>query len=383
MLANPQIYLIFVLVSFLLYWSLPRDMPAARAVVLVLISGVAIFIASPLALVVTGGMIVTVLAAVLAMDYLPRTLVLWGGIVAIVSALMLAEARYSSWYATIGLSYVALKSISVIVDHWDQGPGKAKPGVLEVFLLNVFFPIFSAGPIERLQTFKLSNLSNPFDYRYLVEGLGRITLGLLKTSYVSGALINPYIDTRFAGIGDNPGAFQTGDFYGYVLLKFLSLYVNFSGYTDIAVGTGRLFSLRIMENFRYPFLASNIQEFWQRWHLSLGAFVNRYLFMWFVRWTNGSVELSLICSFLLVGLWHDVTGAYFIWGVLHGVGLAVVARLNRLSVRHSALRAVRANVLYGLCARALTIFFAAWVYTFANSGGTVQGIAITMGLLGG
>lgn len=348
MFENPQIFLMFAVLSAAMYWAIPGSMVRTRATALILFSALAIFIVSPLALGLCAGLTLLVFFSVFAMGHLPRLAVLWTGIGAIVCTVVVMELFVVelTLFSTIGLSYVALKSISVIVDHWDTGDEASRPGLLETFLLNAFFPIFNAGPIERLETFRLEKLAARFDYRHLIEGICRISLGLFKTSFLYAGLIAPFLESHYGSMFEHPAAFSTWDFYAYTLLNFLALYLNFSGYTDIAVGTGRLYSLQIMENFRFPFLSTNIQNFWQRWHLSLGAFVNRYLFMWFVRLTNGQVELSLILSFVLVGLWHELSLPYLIWGLLHGSALAAVARMNRLAGRHEAVRAVRGNAVY-------------------------------------
>ena len=155
---------------------------------------------------------------------------------------------------------MTLKSISVIVDYWEAGKDAERPRLFDTFLLNVFFPIFSAGPIERLPTFLSSNFAQRFDYRQFIGGLSRIVLGLFKTALLFGEVLKPFIESRFPDVGLQPGVYSAPAFYSYVLLKFLALYVNFSGYTDIAVGTGRLYGLEVMENFRFPFLATNIQK---------------------------------------------------------------------------------------------------------------------------
>lgn len=384
MFENPQIYLIFAGLSTALYWAMPRELPRVRGGTLIAFSAVAIFLASPLALALCAGATVVVFVTVVGMNFASRVVVLWAGIVAIVGLLFVSEMFlvHRTVFSTIGLSYVTLKSISVMVDYWEAGKDAERPRLFDTFLLNVFFPIFSAGPIERLPTFLSGNMAKRFDYRQLIGGLSRIVLGLFKTAFLSAQIINPFIESRFPDLALQPGVYGASAFYAYILLKFLALYVNFSGYTDIAVGTGRLYGLEVMENFRFPFLATNIQNFWQRWHLSLGNFVSRYMFMWLVRLTKGSVELSLVIAFVLVGLWHEFSAVYIIWGLLHGCGLALVARLNRLSPRHRALRTLRSNLVYASAARVVTILFTAWVHAFANSGGIRQGWNVTRGLIG-
>ena len=138
-------------------------------------------------------------------------------------------------------------------------------------------------------------------------------------------------------------AFTTpGRSLAFMVLSFLFLYLNFSGFTDIAVGSGMLFNLNLSENFRFPLIAHSIQNFWQRWHLSLSKFITAYMFKPMLRRT-GRTALSLIVTFTLIGLWHRTTVGYLLWGVALAVffiGFGVGFRRNslrffaRLNLRH-------------------------------------------------
>ena len=113
-----------------------------------------------------------------------------------------------------------------------------------------------------------------------------------------------------------------------VYRSFLTLYVDFYGYCEIAIGVGLLFGIRVPENFRAPLISRSMQEFWQRWHLTLGAFVSTYLFKPLVR-SWGQTAAAIFISFALIGLWHQFTWTYLIWGMGHGAGLAFNMILNK------------------------------------------------------
>ncbi|MGI3167281.1 MBOAT family O-acyltransferase [Pseudooceanicola sp. 200-1SW] len=146
---------------------------------------------------------------------------------------------------------------------------------------------------------------------------------------------------------------------------FLVLYLDFTGYSDIAIGSGLLFGIRIPENFRWPLVSTSIQEFWQRWHLSLGAFIGTYLFKPIVRQT-GKPALGIFLAFLFVGLWHNVSIPYLIWGFGHGAALAITMMLRKAGAfKTTSALAARAMQLGGWL---FTISFVSFMSSFANQG---------------
>jgi len=110
--------------------------------------------------------------------------------------------------------------------------------------------------------------------------------------------------------------------YAAAVLFWIKLYVLFSGYSDIAIGFGALLGLRLRENFDWPFLARNIGEFWQRWHVSLASWCRDYVFTPTLSFTR-SHGLAVVASMLVLGLWHELSLRYLLWGAYHGVGLVL------------------------------------------------------------
>jgi alginate O-acetyltransferase complex protein AlgI len=271
-----------------------------------------------------------------------------------------------------------LKSVSVVIDARRSA---VRPGLLQICLLNFFYPAYSAGPIDRAKTFADKELASTASFDNLWQGLQRVLLGIFKVNFVVGKLIVAVQTSRFDHALDRPGDFSTQELWLAVMLAFVSLYVSFSGYTDIAVGTARLFGIRLRENFDNPLFANSIQNFWQRWHRSLAGFVSDYVFLPLVRAT-GNPYLGIFVAFFLAGLWHELTINYVIWGSLHGAALALNMRYSRTVKKYPTAQRLNQNVLVDVVCRVLTLGFVAWLSAFANRDSLDLAWGLTRALLG-
>ena len=388
MTANVQLFLLWLLVTLAFYWFIPPAALTWRKLTLVLASLILIYAVAPWALAIAA--LVTALCWGwcrwhhrwrLPFKQVTAALTLLLPLIAVKLLFVFSDIQDTRAYllVSLGLGFYTLKSIAVALDAM-QNPRPVR--LSNLLLLNYFFPIFSAGPVERLESFSDEALSAPMRWADLGAGAARIAVGLFKASFVADALIDEWSRATWPEIVDNPGSYSAAELFVFVLSRFVYTYVNFSGYMDIAVGAGRVFGLRIMENFNLPILASNIQDFWKRWHISLGNFVTRYVFFPLLltfRFRAGP-QLAIFLSFVMVGLWHEFTVNYLAWGVLHGAGLALVVTLGRW--KSPRYRRVRAFASYRLLAWAVTIFYVSWVQTLANLPGGKQALALTLGLLG-
>ncbi|MBQ8515773.1 MAG: MBOAT family protein [Ruminococcus sp.] len=210
----------------------------------------------------------------------------------------------------MGLSFFTLRAISYIVDcYWGRVEAENK---FSCFLLYMtLFPITAAGPVVRYESIQEELVSRTVSVQDLSDGMGRIVIGLAKKVLLADSLAA--ITGSFLG-GQAIGT-QTalGTWYG-VLLFALQVYFDFSGYSDIAIGTGRLFGFRLEENFRSPFSGRSITDFWQRWHISLGAFFRDYVLDVSLYGRLGKSGGILLCG-LLAGLWHGGGWNFVIWGL--------------------------------------------------------------------
>lgn len=223
----------------------------------------------------------------------------------------------------IGLSFYTFRAISYILDvYW----GKYKPQrKFSLFLLYLsFFPHMTAGPITRYSTMETAltkRRATPSDF---YEGLLRIMVGLGKKVIVADHLL-PIVDNFF---GSGLSSLSLLGTWYTTILYMLYIYFDFSGYTDMALGIAKLFGFKLDENFRYPFMCKNIQEFWQRWHISLGSFFRDYLLyvpLFGKRRKYGSLFLVWFCT----GFWHGASWNYILWGLYYGCFIFMEEKLGR------------------------------------------------------
>ncbi len=211
-----------------------------------------------------------------------------------------------------GISFYTFQIISYIVDcYW----GKVEPqkNFFKLLLYISLFPQLIAGPIVRYST-----IAEEIDYRKTTiedfsRGFSRFIVGLSKKVVLADQL-HRIVDS-FLG-GNVGGLSVAGSWYG-VIVYSLYIYFDFSGYSDMAIGIGRVFGFHFDENFKHPYLSKDITEFWQRWHISLGTFFRDYLLpVTFFGHRNKYLSLALV--WLCTGVWHGASWNYIIWGVYYG-----------------------------------------------------------------
>ena len=218
----------------------------------------------------------------------------------------------------IGLSFHTFQAMSYIVEVY-RGHIPAERHFGRYALYVMFFPQLVAGPIERPQNI-LHQLRerHSFDYDRVVSGLRRILWGLVKKVLIADRL-GVYVDAVFAHPGQYHGATVALAVYFFAF----QIYCDFSGYSDIAVGSARILGFRLMENFRSPYFAADLREFWQRWHISLSTWFRDYLYIPLGgnRGSQGRVMRNLFIVFAVSGLWHGANWNFLVWGTLHGLGV--------------------------------------------------------------
>jgi len=223
----------------------------------------------------------------------------------------------------VGISFYTFQTLSYTIDVYrgDIEPEK-DIGVFALFVS--FFPQLVAGPIERPSSLlpQLRNLSQvAFDYERATSGLKLMAWGLFKKAVIADRLAI-YVNTVYQTPSDYPGLPMI---IATVFFAF-QIYCDFSGYSDIAIGAARVIGVDLRLNFNRPYLASSIQDFWARWHISLSTWFRDYVYIplggnrtsiW--RW-----HFNIMATFLLSGLWHGANWTFVIWGAIHG-GLYVVS----------------------------------------------------------
>tara|TARA_R110001632_G_scaffold120481_2_gene233125 strand:- start:1304 stop:2758 length:1455 start_codon:yes stop_codon:yes gene_type:complete len=236
----------------------------------------------------------------------------------------------------VGLSYYTFQTISYTVDVY-QNKIKASDNFLQFLCFVSFFPQLVAGPIERagrlLPQFAKNRI---FDTHQAKDGLRRILWGLFKKVVIADNL-----GVAVTVIYAHPGDFSSIEILYATALFFFQLYCDFSGYTDIAVGTAKLFGFKLSENFKLPYLATSVSSFWDRWHISLSKWVRDYLYIPIVKYNKKSRALrfiGLIITMTAMGLWHGASWTFVLFGVTQGLVMAV--ELIRLSV-HGKKKTIR------------------------------------------
>jgi alginate O-acetyltransferase complex protein AlgI len=216
----------------------------------------------------------------------------------------------------VGISFYTFHGLSYIFDIYN---GKIRPATnfINYSLFVSFFPLLVAGPIERA-THLLPQIENPrkFDYEGAIDGLRQILWGLFKKMVIAD-LCAVYVNTIFENPGDYSGSTLV---IGAVLFAF-QIYGDFSGYSDIALGTARLLGFTLLRNFAYPYFSRDIAEFWRRWHISLSSWFRDYLYIPLGGSRGGlwkSIRNTFII-FLVSGFWHGANWTFIAWGALHAI----------------------------------------------------------------
>jgi len=228
----------------------------------------------------------------------------------------------------LGFSYIAFRLIHTLRDR--QSGLLPDLSLREYVTYLVFFPALVAGPIDRAERFVKDYRTLPekigFDSTRWVEGLTRITIGILKKFVIADTLAQgAALNALNAGQASSTWALWAL-LYGYAL----RLFFDFSGYSDIAIGIGILFGIKLPENFDRPYLKTNLAAFWQSWHMTLSSWARFYVFSPLTRAllmrkvkSLQVVFITQMATMLVIGLWHGVTLNFFIWGAWHGLGLFI------------------------------------------------------------
>lgn len=228
----------------------------------------------------------------------------------------------------VGISFYTFQSLSYTLDVYRKQVEPTK-NILDYALYVSFFPQLVAGPIERAKNLLPQVLADrTITPKKMREGTALIILGIFKKLYIAdnlGAIVNPI----FAE-GANPDGSMVL-IAGYAFL--FQVYCDFSAYTDIARGTSKLMGFELMENFRAPYFARNVQEFWNRWHISLTTWIRDYLFypLAFMRIKKRSIPpfWVTIITFTIMGLWHGAAWGFVLWGLYNGIVLAFYTKYSR------------------------------------------------------
>lgn len=216
----------------------------------------------------------------------------------------------------VGISFYTFQSLSYSIDVYRKNIKPTK-NPLVFFAYVSFFPQLVAGPIERAKNLlpQFSN-SRKFDWYQIQSGLNQVIWGFFKKLVIAD---NCAIQAN--QIFQNPAAYDSGTLWLGAIYFAFQIYGDFSGYSDIAIGTARMLGFKLMTNFSYPYFSRDIAEFWRRWHISLSSWFRDYVYVPLggSRSSKPKVILNVFIIFLLSGFWHGANWTFILWGFLNAI----------------------------------------------------------------
>jgi alginate O-acetyltransferase complex protein AlgI len=233
----------------------------------------------------------------------------------------------------IGISFLTFEEISYLVDVY-RGDARPARSLSRYLLFLMLFPHSIAGPIFRWKDLEAQLDEREHSLQVVVDGFARFTLGLAKKVLVADAMA-VLVDPVFAAPPENVGmrlAWLASMAYA------LQIYFDFSGYSDMAIGLGKMGGFRFKENFDTPYLSASVHEFWGRWHISLSTWLRDYLYIPLGGSRRGEqrTRINILIVFALSGLWHGAAWTFVVWGIYHGL-LSVAERTSLIRRGRAAL----------------------------------------------
>jgi alginate O-acetyltransferase complex protein AlgI len=262
----------------------------------------------------------------------------------------------------VGISFYTLQSMGYTIDVFRR---RVKPcgDPIAFFAFVGFFPQLVAGPIERAESLLAQFLTRRrFDYHLAMDGLRQMGWGFFKKIFIADNL-GIAIDGYFAA----PQQFSSGELAVATVFFGFQIYCDFSGYSDIAIGTGKILGFRLRRNFRLPYFATSFRDFWSRWHMSLTSWFRDYLYLPLggSRGSHARTAANIFTVFLVSGLWHGAQWTFVAWGAMHGF-VVLVERVASKTLLGSAVRSASAEhpIVYAMLGWLITFVgvMLAWVF---------------------
>lgn len=281
----------------------------------------------------------------------------------------------------LGISFYTFQQITYLVDCYREGTLPCD--LLEYAVYISFYPQFTQGPIV-LQSEFVPQLKDPlrkkWDNEYAAKGLYRFIIGLSKKVLLADSIARA-VDGGYANLWDIKGLSSVVLILGYSL----QIYFDFSAYSDMAVGLGQLFHLDIPENFDSPYKAKNIDEFWDRWHITLTRFFTRYVYIPLGGSRKGTARTycNIFLIFLLSGLWHGAEWSFVLWGIMHGLAMMISRFIRSLSGKKEAKELSGSSNILSLISRTITFIYVSIAWVFFRAADIDEGLTVIGSLLHG
>ncbi|MCI8648120.1 MAG: MBOAT family protein [Firmicutes bacterium] len=243
--------------------------------------------------------------------------------VANINALLGCSLRVPSIALPIGISFFTFQAISYVVDVY-RGKGEVQKNLMNVGLYISFFPQLIAGPIVRYETVAYQIQHRKESFADFSQGSVRFIIGLGKKVLLSNsmAVIADYAFSMTVSNGAEPGSLSVCMAWLGAIAYTLQIFFDFSGYSDMAIGLGKMFGFHFLENFDYPYISKSATEFWRRWHMSLGTWFRDYVYIPLggsrVK-SRGRHIFNLFVVWLCTGIWHGANWTFILWGLMYFV----------------------------------------------------------------
>lgn len=218
----------------------------------------------------------------------------------------------------IGISFYTFQIISYIIDVYN-GKVNVQKNIIKLATYVSLFPQLVAGPIVRYQTVEKELDDRVHSFNNFAYGIRRFTIGLAKKVLIANALGE--LCSKTSATSEETVVF----FWIFGISYMLQLYFDFSAYSDMAIGLGRIFGFHFPENFNYPYISKSITEFWRRWHISLSTWFKDYVYIPLGGNREGKYKQirNILIVWLLTGIWHGANWTFLIWGLLFGIILII------------------------------------------------------------
>jgi len=220
----------------------------------------------------------------------------------------------------LGISFYTFQSMSYTIDVY-RGNAKATSNIIQFATYVTMFPQLVAGPIIRYVDVAKQVVSRTVTRSLFVSGIRRFAVGLAKKVLIANVVAVP-ADAIFAM---DPTSLSPQVAWFGAIMYALQIYFDFSGYSDMAIGLGKMLGFTFLENFNYPYIALSIRDFWRRWHISLSTWFRDYVYISLGGSRRGSrrTHLNLLFVFFVTGLWHGASWSFVVWGLFHGLFLII------------------------------------------------------------
>lgn len=242
----------------------------------------------------------------------------------IFSIVNLKQLEVTKIVLPVGISFFTFQILSYIIDVY-RNEVNVQKNIIKLALYIALFPQLIAGPIVRYIDIENMMNSRNIDIHSIRLGIERFIIGLGKKVILADTM-GKMADNYFNNLDNisTPMAWLMGITYS------LQIYYDFSAYSDMAIGLGKVFGFEFLENFNYPYISKNIKEFWRRWHISLSTWFRDYLYIPLGGNRKGALKTyrNLLIVFFVTGLWHGASWTFVFWGLYHGMFLLIEKKLK-------------------------------------------------------